>query len=87
MNKVINKFLSFIGLVDDVYLKLYDFFIGDDYYIILELPQNDGIVKNKILDQVLCMSNCVYWFKNFFELESYGDLIINKNEIIFIIIG
>lgn len=86
MNKVLKKFKTLIGMNDESNLLFNQFIIGRCNYYVFEIQDNNHLVKHEILDIIIKNQLKFYWFRSYYELERYGDLIIAKEDYIFIII-
>lgn len=87
MNKLINGLLKILGLCDETLLNYYNFMIGYQSFIILEIPSKDDLIMNDILNKIMLRGLDFYWFRSFEELEKYADYIIDHKDNNFIIIG
>ena len=87
MKKIINKLMSFIGLNSVSECLFNSFIIGNKSYLVFELPKEDCIINNLIVEKILC-NNEFFWFRDYYEFEKYIDLLDPSiNGYLFIIIG
>ena len=86
MNKVLNKIKSLIGMRDESNLLFNQFMIGSCNYYVFEIQDKNNLIKHRILDIFIKNRLKFYWFRSYDELEKYGDLIIDNQDYIFIII-
>lgn len=94
--RIWNEILKLIGLdknyvekqIETTKIKLNDFYIGYQHFVILELIGDDLIVFNKIISLIVEKQLNIYWFASYRLLEDSQDLLqFNKNETLFVLIG
>lgn len=94
--RIWNEILKLIGLdknpidkqLETTKIKLNDFYIGYQHFVILELIGDDLIISNKIISLIVKNHLNIYWFPSYRLLEESQDLLQNsKNETLFVLIG
>lgn len=61
--------------------KIYQYIIGKQHLLIIEISNKSSIINNKIIEDLFIKYENLYFFSSFFEMEQELDILItNTNE-------
>lgn len=87
MKKILQKLRRILNIEDELQLTINSFQIGYQSFIIFELKEKKEIIKNELITKLLLSELNLFWFRSYFEFETYFDVIMSDELINFILIG
>lgn len=81
------KVWDMLKFIHNEKLRINKIIVGYITYYIIELDKEEKLVNNKLIKKFFTLNIPLYWFKSYYEFETFFLVFNPKQDINFILIG